>query len=1198
MRRYIAAFLTMFTLLQSVALATDTMLSQDIEEKELIPITIDDNARKDYVLKLAETLRKSAAEAIEIEPTLLERDQTIDFMDATYETPDAGKEATGGKDCVNIMKTYRENAEKLNESLRNIGEGKSSNFLQNDAVVTLGYEVVFGGGRAYLYDEFTEECIPLFTDGDGSSSNPFIISTAEDLFQLAFMVNEFGDPMFGAHFYQTEDIDLNTSSRNPWTPIGLGTKGEIYSFFGGVYNGNRHTISGAYVKGRTYDLTGLFGATLDASIYELNIADSTISGGYFCAPLVGYAAATYIYGCTVSSDVKVSSFTNEALAGGLVAVHLPYDDDNGSLSYCISNATVSASNNAYMGGIAGNAWAHSSSDTLPIIGCRFGGKLSGGIFAGGIVGLGHAIDIMLCYNTGSVSAEDIAAGIVSSSFYTVIYSCYNTGTISNSLYSSGIAGSLENSTIECCYNVGTVKADDLAYDIVCFRDVYTGVYWCYWTCAKDPDAIKITKTELKKKSNLAGFDFRTIWGYESGENSGYPILKIFYPQILSYTSSYNQNDPENIVLYIQGNYNPVLSISGVPSGWWILENYDTTSEVVIYHEFFEKYVPSGTYTYRVNFGAGCTDTFTIKVNNCIHEYGYTDVKKATCTETGYYRVYCTECNKLLYELDYERLGHDFEDEYTTDRNPTCTERGMRSRHCSRCTAIVDEGIMPAYGHNYAIAAGKKPTCSQVGWEDYTYCTRCDYSTRQDIPMIPHNLRYHEGKEMTWQEPGWEPYVTCTNCDYTTYCEILPIHPESVSVSAPKNTVGLNEQIQCTATVFPLDTTHKAVSWLSSDESVLVVDENGLVTAISSGTAKIQAITEDGGKKGELELSVKRAITDIEIIGATTVAKGKSITLKANTYCCEKGEMLSIKGTVLWRSADESIATVSSKGKVVGKAAGVVTITAYSPETLASASVEITVAAPIKSMKFTSSKTTVYVGSTFNLGEKLTISPFDNTDRIEWSSSKPSICTVDENGIVTPIATGTAKIKAKAVTGNKTATCTVTVCKEPEGIIITGDTAVAKGKSITLKGVAYYEENGKTTKTKDAISWSSSDESIVTVTSKGKVTGKCAGSATITAYIEGTDIEETIEISVVIPVKTVKLSKTKMDAEVYDVIDLTEYLTVSPQDHTDVFVWMSSKTSVATVDENGIVTIKGVGKTKITVKAQGGKKSASITITVK
>ena len=338
--------------------------------------------------------------------------------------------------------------------------------------------------------------------------------------------------------------------------------------------------------------------------------------------------------------------------------------------------------------------------------------------------------------------------------------------------------------------------------------------------------------------------------------------------------------------------------------------------------------------------------------------------------------------------------------------------------------------------------------------------------------------------------------------------------------------------------------------------------------------------------------------NIAMNGSEAIAVGKTASFSAYIYYEENGKQIKTKEPIKWMSADEDVATVSN-GNVKGIGIGTTTITAYNEELDLRAEIEISVVAPITTLKFALSSATIYVGNDFDLSEGMVVNPEEHTDVIVWESSDEDIATVDEYGVVTPIATGKVKISAKAVAGNKTATCTVTVSRMPEGIMFDGEEeiAVAQGKTATLKAYAYYEENGKIVKTKDVISWASDDEEIVTV-SKGKLKGIGAGTTTITAYIEGTEIYETFEVSVVVPVKSLKFASTKATVYVGNDFDLSEGMVVNPEEHTDVIVWESSNEDIATVDEYGVVTSFATGKVKITAKAVAGKKSASVTITVK
>ncbi len=390
-----------------------------------------------------------------------------------------------------------------------------------------------------------------------------------------------------------------------------------------------------------------------------------------------------------------------------------------------------------------------------------------------------------------------------------------------------------------------------------------------------------------------------------------------------------------------------------------------------------------------------------------------------------------------------------------------------------------------------------------------------------------------------------------------------------------------------------------ILWTSSKESVAIVDANGIVTPVGVGSAKITAKSVGGKKTASVTVTVAPVPEWIKITGDSAVAQNKYITLKGYAYYADAdGDAVKTKDVVQWRSSDDSIATVTDKGKVTGIGAGTVTITAYIEGIGLEETFEITVVIPATKLKFESSKATVYMGYELDLSETLEVTPVVNTDEIVWTSSKESVAIVDENGVVTTVGIGTAKITAKAVGGKKTASVTVTVAPVPEWIEITGDVAVKQGKYITLKAYAYYMNGEKAVKTKDVVQWRSSDETIATVTDKGKVTGLQAGTVTITAYIESIGLEETFELEVVIPATKLQFESSKETLYLGQAVNFNTKLTTTPEGNTDKILWTSSKESVATVDENGVVTPVGVGSAKITAKAVGGKKTAYCTVTVK
>ena len=131
-------------------------------------------------------------------------------------------------------------------------------------------------------------------------------------------------------------------------------------------------------------------------------------------------------------------------------------------------------------------------------------------------------------------------------------------------------------------------------------------------------------------------------------------------------------------------------------------------------------------------------------------------------------------------------------------------------------------------------------------------------------------------------------------------------------------------------------------------------------------------------------------------------------------------------TVTWSSSDPSIVTVDENGTVTAIAKGEAIITAESADGV-KAECKVTVEKKVAAIELSESEKTVFVGDTFTI--TATVKPEDAFNRaVTWSSSDPSIATVDENGTVTAIAKGEAIITAESADGVK-AECKVTVEKK-------------------------------------------------------------------------------------------------------------------------------------------------------------------------
>ena len=75
-----------------------------------------------------------------------------------------------------------------------------------------------------------------------------------------------------------------------------------------------------------------------------------------------------------------------------------------------------------------------------------------------------------------------------------------------------------------------------------------------------------------------------------------------------------------------------------------------------------------------------------------------------------------------------------------------------------------------------------PTCTEIGWDAFDTCSRCDYTTYQELPALNHDLEQHEAKAPTCTEIGWDAYETCSRCDHTTYVELPALNHDYQAVT--------------------------------------------------------------------------------------------------------------------------------------------------------------------------------------------------------------------------------------------------------------------------------------------------------------------------------------------------------------------------------------------------------------------------------
>ncbi|TQD48344.1 Ig-like domain-containing protein, partial [Clostridium acetobutylicum] len=460
--------------------------------------------------------------------------------------------------------------------------------------------------------------------------------------------------------------------------------------------------------------------------------------------------------------------------------------------------------------------------------------------------------------------------------------------------------------------------------------------------------------------------------------------------------------------------------------------------------------------------------------------------------------------------------------------------------------------------------------------------------------------------------------------------------DSISLNKQTDTIAVGNSDTLSAAVAP---TNGTFVWTSSDSSIASVDASGKVTGIKAGTATINASSLDGKKAASCSVTVTAPEPSIEYSSCFESA-GWENTVKDGAESGIGGRPLDLKGLKINLKNAPAGASVAYKlysnhGIIEandGKELiynGQASIYAFSVElkNMPGYSVEyepyfsqtgwgywmsdgayiyagrtplpieaikiklvkesqVPQPAPIASIQIPKTNYNITAGDSTRID--YSVSPSDYKNKISWTSSDPSIVSADDYGFIKGIKPGSATITATSLDdSSKKASCTVTV----DAPILVNSVTLNK-TNLTL-GINNYEDLSATINPKNAhdnwVYWSSSDDSIASVTYDdseasatydGRITGKKAGTATITATsLDGK------KASCIVTV----LDKTILDSITSDKSDISldigfvnklEY-TTNPNIAPKSIKWSSSDKSIASVNDDGYVTGEKTGTAVIT-----------------
>ncbi|QDS33595.1 Ig domain-containing protein [Brevibacillus brevis] len=397
-----------------------------------------------------------------------------------------------------------------------------------------------------------------------------------------------------------------------------------------------------------------------------------------------------------------------------------------------------------------------------------------------------------------------------------------------------------------------------------------------------------------------------------------------------------------------------------------------------------------------------------------------------------------------------------------------------------------------------------------------------------------------------------------------------------SVGSVTVTIGDTETIRLTYNGNPID--NALIDWEIGSSSIASVS-NGVVYGKKVGTTV--ATAKYNGYRATVRVTVDRAQTLEATKTEVSVKKGKKTTVSL------KFAGSSLPGSrATWKTSDKTVATVDD-GEIKGVGQGSTVITAsYKDQEV---EIRVDVEGGNSDGKLEADVTQLKMEK----GDKETIKLTYDDDKLSgskatWKTSKSSVATVNDDGVVTAKSKGTTTITAK-YKGYEVEVDVYVDTDSSSGKLEADETSLSlkKGDRDTIQ-LTYDDEKLSGSKA----TWKTSNSSVATV-DDGVVTAKGQGTATITATYKGDKVEIRVKVDynnsgkLEVNDSTISLKKGERETVTlkYDGSSISN----------SNASWSTSRSSVATVSSSGMITATGKGKATITAQYKGEKVEIEVTV---
>ena len=538
----------------------------------------------------------------------------------------------------------------------------------------------------------------------------------------------------------------------------------------------------------------------------------------------------------------------------------------------------------------------------------------------------------------------------------------------------------------------------------------------------------LTTNEMHAKSSFTGFDFDTVWGRNDTINGGYPYLRCFYDNIIP-----DSPDPVKVTgidFTEAGMTLDIIAGEQLQLHAKVLPEDALEQQIVWTQEYKDNY----GYKYMLSVDSnGLVTTYYDKSAMPVNHFVVT-----AATYEGNYQKKCTvNVHKPQVQLGYVK----------------------QCRRIGTTEWIKPESNWKVVGWEYQVAFYITPdslyqpltitnsdpevaTVSIISQD--TIVPSFIYGSDTPIRCVLFTLSVH--KEGKLKLDAVHPKGYTYNSTITTkYVEVT-----SININAAKTTISIGETLQLNASTNPVESSILPDSylWSSSDENVLKVDQNGVVTAVGVGTATITLTSSNPNFTATKEITVDHIQpSKMEILCSDddgTIRVGDTCTLTAVFYP-ENTTMRDVKWSIGGRNGADStyikIIPMGDSCKVIGlqKTRNVGFPASVIAKSLGSSGISASYDFHVQNKILNTSLTFKLASISMAKGESKSLTlnkTYNSNENITFKSSNEDIVSINEESInissseitfdIKALATGKATITAITEESGLTATCEVNV----------------------------------------------------------------------------------------------------------------------------------------------------------------------------